>query len=135
MSFSGPAEDRLAIRELVDTYADAVCRRDADAWVGTWAPQGQWLIRGACIRGHADLRSTWVAAMAAYRFVGFSGYPGAIMVEGDSARLRVQTAEWLVPVSGRPRLQHGSYDDLLLRVDARWRFARRSFTVLQSQDF
>ena len=133
--FTGPAEDRLAIRELVDAYGDAVCRRDADAWVATWAPQGCWLIRGARICGHAELRSTWVAAMAAYRFVAFSGAPGAIAVEGDAARLRVHTTEWLVPVDGPARLQHGSYDDLLQRIDGRWVFAKRSFSVLQSHSF
>jgi hypothetical protein len=29
MPFTGPAEDRLAIRELLEAYADAVCRHDA----------------------------------------------------------------------------------------------------------
>ena len=32
MPFTGPAEDRLAIRELLETYADAVTRCDAEAW-------------------------------------------------------------------------------------------------------
>jgi hypothetical protein len=35
MPSTGPAEDRLAIRELLETYADAVCRRDADDWGAT----------------------------------------------------------------------------------------------------
>jgi len=131
MAFSGPTEDRLAIRELVDSYGDAVCRRDADAWTATWAPQGRWLIRGDCIVGHAALRTRWLAAMAAYRFAAFSGYPGAIAVDGDAARLRVQTTEWLVPVEGSARLQHGNYEDLLVRLDGRWLFTQRSFTVGQ----
>ncbi len=32
----GPMEDRLAIRELVDSYNDAVMRFDADAWSANW---------------------------------------------------------------------------------------------------
>lgn len=133
--FEGPVEDRLAIRELVDAYGDAVCRRDADAWVATWAPDGQWIIRGATITGHAALRSTWTGAMAAYRFVSFAGFPGAIRVMGNTAQLRVQTTEWLLPVDGPARLQHGAYADVLTRIDGRWRFARRSFSVLQSHSF
>jgi ketosteroid isomerase-like protein len=134
-AFTGPAQDRLAIRELVDAYADAVCRRDADAWIRTWAPQGRWLIRGVSIVGHDALRSTWLGAMAAYRSVSFSAYPGAIHAEGDTARLRVQTTEWLVPLDGRPRLQHGTYEDELVRVDGCWLFAQRSFTVQQAHEF
>ena len=132
MAFDGPTDDRLAIRELVDAYGDAVCRRDADAWVATWAPDGLWCIRGQRFQGHASLRATWEAAMAAYRFVSFSGYPGHIEVHGDGARLRVHTTEWLAPVQGPPRLQHGSYDDTLVRIAGRWVFARRSFTVLHA---
>lgn len=134
MAWNGSAEDRLAIRELVDAYGDSVCRRDADAWVMTWAPDGVWALREQVISGHAALRAAWVQAMAAYRFVSFSGYPGAIEVEGDSARLRVQTTEWLTPVSGRPRRQHGTYDDQLVRIAGRWHFARRSFVVQEMQE-
>ena len=32
MPFTGLAEDRLAIRELLETYADAVTRCDAAGW-------------------------------------------------------------------------------------------------------
>jgi len=42
MSFSGPAEDRLAIRELIEAYADAVTRNDATAWIATWAEDSIW---------------------------------------------------------------------------------------------
>jgi len=37
MAFTGPFEDRLEIRELLETYSDAVCKVDADAWAATWA--------------------------------------------------------------------------------------------------
>lgn len=32
MPFTGPFEDRLAIRELIESYGDAVTQRDVDAW-------------------------------------------------------------------------------------------------------
>ncbi len=129
MSFEGTTDDRLAIRELVDAYGDAVCQRDADAWVGTWAPDGVWLIRGKTITGHANLRAAWLSAMAAYQYVSFAGRPGALHVDGDSATLRVQTSEWLVPVAGRARVQLGTYEDRLVNVRGNWLFAERSFTV------
>ena len=42
MPFTGPAEDRLAIRELVDSYGDAVYRHDAQAWGANWAEDAVW---------------------------------------------------------------------------------------------
>jgi hypothetical protein len=73
--------------------------------------------------------------MAAYRFVSFAANPGAMVVAGDTAQLRVQTTEWLVPVDGPARLQHGTYEDLLVRLSGRWLFAQRSFTVLHAHTF
>ncbi len=42
MPFTGPAEDRLAIRELLEAYADAVNRCDAVGWGATWAEDAEW---------------------------------------------------------------------------------------------
>ena len=131
---TGPAEDRLAIRELLDAYGDAVCRHDADGWAMNWATDAQWSIRGDQIHGREAIRAYWVKAMAAYRFISFSSYPGDIQFHGDRARVRVQTTEWLTPVDGRPRRQHGTYQDKLVKIDGRWYFAHRSFTVNEMQE-
>ena len=61
--------------------------------------------------------------------------PGAIAVQGSAARMRVHTTEWLVPLEGPARLQHGCYEDQLVREAGRWQFAERSFTVLSTQPF
>ena len=36
MPFTGPAEDRELIRELLACYADAVTRQDLDAYLDCW---------------------------------------------------------------------------------------------------
>src|SRR3546814_11639885 len=36
MPFEGSFEDRLALRDLLDAYADAVNRADSEAWPATW---------------------------------------------------------------------------------------------------
>ncbi|MDA1207809.1 MAG: nuclear transport factor 2 family protein, partial [Proteobacteria bacterium] len=46
MSSSGPIEDRLSIRELVDSYNDAVMRFDGDAWSANWAEDAVWNLPG-----------------------------------------------------------------------------------------
>ena len=39
MAFEGPIEDRLAIRELIENYADAVFQRDEERWAANWADE------------------------------------------------------------------------------------------------
>lgn len=51
----GPATD-AALRQLVARQADAVVRRDDDAWLGCWAEGAVWTTRaGHTATGHADL--------------------------------------------------------------------------------
>jgi hypothetical protein len=71
--------------------------------------------------------------MAAYSFVGFAAYPGEIRVDGDQATARVQTIEWLEPVAGPARRQHGCYEDRLVKIESRWYFAERSYNFLYPQ--
>lgn len=128
-------EDQLAIRALIDAYGDAVCRHHADDWVATWAPEGRWSIRGQEIEGREALRTVWCQAMSTYKFVSFTSQLGAMWTEGDAVRVRVQTTEWLTPIHGRPRRQHGTYDDQLVKLAGRWYFAHRRFNVNEMQEF
>ena len=67
MAFAGATEDRLAIRELLDTYSDAVCRVDAQAWGETWDEDGVWELPDypelAKVEGRAQIVAMWKAAM------------------------------------------------------------------------
>ena len=42
MAFSGSVEDRLAIRDLLDIYADGVNQRSVEIWGSTWAEDSEW---------------------------------------------------------------------------------------------
>lgn len=133
MSFTGPLEDRLAIRELIDTYGDAVIRRNADDWANCWAEDGMWVIRGREIVGRAALRETWLGAMANYESVGFFANPGMVDIQGDTASGRTQTLEFLVPSDGgKRRAQVGLYEDKFVKRGGRWYFASRSFNIVQA---
>lgn len=127
--FTGPETDRLAIRELLDAYSDAVMRRDRAAWGALWAEDAVWRFHGREIRGREEIVTTWDRAMAAYDGVWFSAFPGSIAVSGDSADLRSNTFEYLRPSGGTPRLQAGLYQDRVVRDGDRWIFAERTFTA------
>ena len=42
MISTGPIEDRLAIRELIESYNDAVMRFDEAAWAENWTEDATW---------------------------------------------------------------------------------------------
>ena len=125
--FAGPERDRLMIRELIDSYGDAVARRDPEAWGACWAEDAVWRFGGREISGRDAIVSTWHGAMAQYASIVFMAFPGAISVEGDRATLRTHTYEHLVPVDGPARVQGGIYEDQLVLRDGRWLFAERRF--------
>jgi uncharacterized protein (TIGR02246 family) len=130
MAFSGPIEDRLAIRELIDAYNDAVHRRDADDWAATWTEDATWDLLGHVVSGKPAIVETWKGAMATFSYVGFSATPGAIEVDGDKAVARVYVRETLIGEDKSVRRVEGSYDDELAKEDGAWRFQKRIYKIL-----
>lgn len=126
--FSGPAEDVAAIRALHDRYADAVNRRDADAWGALWAEDAVWDLMGTRVEGRAAIVGLWQGAMAGFAFVGFFSQMGAIAVAGDRAEGRVWTHEVLEGAEGERR-PLGRYDDQYVKRDGAWLFAERRFSL------
>lgn len=131
--FEGPVEDRLAIRERIEAYSDAVFRHDAEAWIANWADEGVWRLPGVDVAGKAQIKAAWIQAMSAFAVAGFFASPGAIEVRGDEARVRVYTQEILVDHAGQLRRIVGAYDDVLVKVAGAWLFSSRTYTVLHDQ--
>lgn len=126
--FDGPDADRLALRELVDRYADGVMRHDVDAWAATWSQQAQWCFRDTVIDGRDAIVETWQRAMKEFRGVVFLCQPGSVKVDGNRAILVTHTFEHLAYVDGRIRMQAGIYHDEAV-LEYGWRFTRRAFTA------
>lgn len=125
--FTGSQADRLAIRELLDLYSDAVITRDGARWASTWAEDAVWRFHGRETRGRDAIVAAWATAMAGYEAVFFSAFPGEIVATGDEASMRTHTLEHLVLADGSTRLQSGLYDDRLARLDGGWKFTERTF--------
>ena len=133
MAFTGPIEDRLAIRERIEAYADAVFRRDADDWIACWAEDASWSLMGMTLTGREIIKVTWQGAMSAFPLAAFFAQPGSIEIAGDTARSRSFTQEILTTEDGGLRRVVGRYDDTLARVDGVWLFTSRSYTVLHDR--
>jgi ketosteroid isomerase-like protein len=136
MAFSGPAEDRLAIRELLETYADAVTRCDAEAWGATWAEDAEWSLPDypeiGTTKGRPAIVAMWVEAMKAYPGIMFEAWPGSIQIDGNAATMRSYTAE-VYDQDGATLRDRGAYEDRCVKVAGRWLFKSRSFRNIHRQ--
>lgn len=144
MAFAGPWQDRLAIRELIDAYSDAVMVRDAGAWGETWAEDATWSLPEfpghEQFVGRAAIVAGWVMSMTMYASMTdfslpmiYQAIPGAIEVVGDRATGRVYTSEiYRDPATGIEHRIRGQYDDQLQRIDGKWLFTRRDYRVIHS---
>jgi len=131
MPFEGPIEDRLAIRELIEDYADAVFQRDEKRWAANWTDEACWNLAGMEVKGKTNIVGMWKQAMTGFSFVAFFAAPGAIEVDNNKARARVYTTEDLVEMNGKRRHVIGQYEDELTKQSGRWLFARRTYRILQ----
>ncbi len=138
MAFSGPLEDRLAIRELIDAYADATMLRDPEAWGDLWAYDAVWELPdfphyGDTV-GREAIVALWLRAVADHRDLVYVATPGAIEVEGDRATVRLYTSEvYASPHDGHAIRRRGRYDDELVKRDGRWYIARHRFQMLHEE--
>jgi uncharacterized protein (TIGR02246 family) len=130
MAFTGPVEDRLAIRELLDSYSDAVNRQDAEDWSATWAEDGVWNLPDypdlGEVRGREAIVTMWKVAMAQYPGVVFTAGPGSIVIDGDRAEVRSYTSE-VYDKDGTTKRDRGRYDDVCVKRDGQWLFLSRTF--------
>jgi uncharacterized protein (TIGR02246 family) len=134
MISSGPVEDRLAIRELVDSYNDAVMRFDRDAWASNWTDDATWSLPGMGeITGKDHFVPMWQQMMAAFSFVGFFASAGPITVDVDTAHATWYQQEFLHQKDGIKRRITGRYEDDYIKRDGRWFFHKRVYSVLNAE--
>ena len=134
MAFTGPADDRLAIHELVASYGDAVTRRDADAWIANWADGAVWKLPAIPgmerVEGKDAILKAWLDAMPGWpKQVNFQRC-GAITIEGDRAHGHTYTDEVNTDTEGKTERWLNRYDDEWVKQGDRWVFMSRSLTVL-----
>ena len=134
MVSQGPLEDRVAIRELVESYNDAVMRFDAEAWAENWLDDGIWSLPGMGeVVGTAKFVPLWKQAMSAYSFVGFHASAGPIVVTGERARASWWQQEILHRTDGAKTAVNGRYEDEYVKRGGRWYFAKRTYSILDQR--
>ena len=128
--FTGPLEDRIAIRELHETYGDAVCRADATDWAKVWTEDAHWTLMGTAVEGRDAIVAFWKQAMSGLDGVSFQSVPAMIAIDGDRATGRCQTQEFMKIKDGTSRAIGGLYTDEMIKQDGVWRYTSRIYKIV-----
>jgi uncharacterized protein (TIGR02246 family) len=135
MAFTGPLEDRIAIQELNAFYGDAVSRRDKDDFGACFAEDATWHLPWRDpVTGRDAIITLWVEQIANYPFLSFSGYVGAIEIDGDRASGRLWTRELVADADGVSSQVAGRYDHQYVKRAGRWYYYHKAFTPLQGME-
>ena len=128
MPFTGPLEDRIAIREMYDTYADGANRMDRATWLSVWADDGVWHTHYFEQHGLAAIGENYDELMAPVSATTFLTQICSIEIEGDTARASSIGQERLMMPGGSFRLT-GLNQDRLVRRGGSWQILRRDYHV------
>ncbi len=129
---STDVEARMAIRDMIERYSDALNQRDFQLVAGMFTPQGEW--RAAAPYNitliGAQIGESMSAMLKNYEFLFQMTH--SIVIEsytGDSACARTAIREVGQAKDGATGLDtFGIYEDDLVYTGQGWRFARRHFT-------
>ncbi len=129
MPFTGPLEDRIAIRELYDSYADGANRMDRAAWLAPWAEDAVWKTHYFEQVGIGAIGEKYDELMTPVSTTSFLTQICSIEVDGNTAKARAIAQERLAMEGGSYRLT-GRYEDTLERQSGGWRFKFREYQVM-----
>jgi len=146
MAFIGSFESRLEVRELIESYSNAVTQRNSVAWADLWEDDAVWsmpdLGRGVTLSGKATIVSTWVDLMSQYHgpadkpwAFSFVSVLGEMDVRGEQGSVRSYSVEAYADATGRTVHLKGQYDDEVVRRDGRWRFSKRTWRLMPLEDY
>lgn len=143
--FRGPLEDRVAIRERIESYTDPVICHDANAWAENWAEDAVWVMNPDLqgkpsksiftsyyeLVGKKNIVEFWSQAMDTLAYATFIPSIAAISANGNDGTARVY-------MSAQERFKEGffleylgRYDDQLRKEGGTWLFTRREYRVLR----
>ena len=120
--------DQIDIQSLVHRYCDALCLRNCDAWVATFAKDGMWNSGHGEVVGHTELSAAILRIMEIFQHVLQLTHNGEVTVNGDVAHGRWYVTEYGLTAKGKQTFYVAHYDDDYRRTSEGWKFQSRVVT-------
>ncbi|MBN4055336.1 nuclear transport factor 2 family protein [bacterium AH-315-K03] len=129
---SGPIEDRLEIRELMETFAVGAMQVDCELWGSTWAQEGSWKLPSMpeAVVGKEQVVAAFKEKMQYVSYMSMISFPAHLVVDGDRASGQSYCRELIYPKAGGEKVVVGYFDDEYVKRDGRWLFISRIYTVM-----
>jgi hypothetical protein len=129
---TGPVEDRLAIRELIETFAVGAMHVDPDIWGSTWAEDGAWKLPSLeePAVGKANILATFDEKLAYVEFMSMVAFPAELVIDGDRATGKAYSRELIYTKGGEQKVVIGYFDDEYVKREGQWYFLSRTFNIL-----
>jgi ketosteroid isomerase-like protein len=131
--------DKIEIQDLISRYSDAITRRDWEAVTSAFSPEATWHVVGQPafqFKGR-DVGPGIRSLVEPSNYLVQMNTPALIEINGDEATARstiLESGEYeagkFQPFKARFD-SFGTYEDVLRKVDGRWRFASRRFTMIK----
>ncbi len=129
---TGPVEDRLAIRELIETFAVGAMHVDLDIWGSTWAEEASWKLPSMDepAVGKADILEKFGEKLAYVDFMSMIAFPAELTIDGDRATGKSYSRELIYTKTGDQKVVVGYFNDEYVKREGRWLFLSRTFNIL-----
>jgi uncharacterized protein (TIGR02246 family) len=129
---TGSIEDRLLIRELLETFATAAMRGDPKRLGSTWSQDGVWKLPSMTepAKGRDAIIEAFGKATAYLSFMSMISVPTDLVIEGDTAHGKAYCQEIIVTKTNEQKMVVGCYDDTYVRREGRWYFQTRTYEVI-----
>ncbi|MEM9255022.1 MAG: nuclear transport factor 2 family protein [Pseudomonadota bacterium] len=123
-------EDDIELRNLMARYVDAVHRRDADAWINTWAEDAEWNLLGNPVQGKQAILELWLQMMGGFEFALMLPSTCLFEVTGDSASGHWYLHEYTRDLEGQATNTLSRYLDSYVREGGAWRYKSRTYSFI-----
>ena len=131
-------QNKDSIRELIARFADAVTRKDLDAFGTLWTGDGEWVIgepMSLCVAGVDSIQATFSRIVCKWEFFAQFANNTLIEIRGKHAKARSTCEEFGINSrSGETYHNIALYFDDLTLTPEGWRFQKRKYHYLWLDD-
>jgi ketosteroid isomerase-like protein len=125
----GQLLDRLAIRELIESYAAGAMSVDVDRWGEVWVEDSAWQLSSMDepVIGKDNILKCFKETIEYVGHLSLMAFPVDTVIEGETAHGKVYCQETVYPKKGGKIEVVGWFTDEYVKQDGRWYFRSRIY--------